>query len=464
MASITQEGDLKKLESESRLSKAALWHLKNVLMGKPLVNKYACVLAVLGKGYDAIGTSYSFESQQTYAVDRPMCDYVVNVVARQFIEWGRANGNTTENSLKIVQKTPGWQQMSTANGFDTPPHNSKVGFLGFQLPMLPNSPVSGPDSNVPPLCEQALNRIHPDFTKNLEKFCGLIRSRAYLALPAMAFGSLQRVVGSLTGVVGALGLIINQIYQGAIRIIQMFYSWINGKLQEIQRWLIWLIEQLVPIDLLCEILEAIQVLLDDINFFTSLFSQSASIFGFLNQIQNYVNIASSILTSPLAFIQSFLPPEILNIIDLVNQVGSDPNGFITDMLSNYGYAWAAEALQGNLVAALVDKFGPQFRAIGPISALINNAGLSVPSGNFGQTPASMLPAWGSGSDVDPVADLNMNPIDGAYKILQDTQQNVSDALGNLGAAVSNVGDTLQAEGEFISKIPSKISKALGDIF
>lgn len=464
MATTISEMNLRQLEAGTKLKKAILRHLKNVLMGPQLINKYACVLAVLTYGYKARGNSYTFENQQTFIVDDPLIDYVTNVVARQYFFYRKGGQDLKEPMIPYLQQTPGWQQMATANGYETPPHDTKVGFLGFQLPMLPNSPVNGPDKNVPPLCEQLLNRIHPDFTKNLEKFCGLIRSRAYLALPAMAFGSLQRVVSSIGGVVKAFQVIVNQIYQGAIRIIQMFYSWINGIIKEIQRWIMWLIEQLVPVDLLCEILEAIQVLLDDINFFTSLFSQSAAIFGFLNQIQNFVNIASSILTSPLAFLQSFLPPEILNIIDLVNQVGSDPNGFITDMLSNYGYAWVAEALQGNIVAALVDKFGPQFRAIGPISALINSLGGSGTTDNFSQTPASMLPAWASGSDIDPVTDQNLNPIDGAYKIIKNTGKNISNAVGGLGTAVSNVGDALQAEGEFLSKIPSKIGDELRKIF
>jgi hypothetical protein len=108
--------------------------------------------------------------------------------------------------LGQIKKTPGWKQMS--GEYEEPVNDTKIGMWGFQLPLMPNNPASGPDQNVPPLCEQLLNKIHPEFTQNLENFCNLIRQRAYLALPAMAFGSLQRVVASINGVVVAFQKII----------------------------------------------------------------------------------------------------------------------------------------------------------------------------------------------------------------------------------------------------------------
>lgn len=455
---------LRQLEKNTKLPKKVLDFLKNQLIGPNLINKYVCVLGVLWRGFDALGDRYSYNGQQTFSVSKETFDYVKNVVARQYFGWRdkRTNQKFEEAIIQYLVKTPGWQQMSKT--YANPPYDSKVGFLGFQLPLLPNNPLSGSEKDAPPLCEQLLNKIHPDFTDNLEKFCGLIKSRAYLALPAMAFGSLQRVVASINGVVGAFQKLIGAIYRGVMRLIQQFYAYINAIVAEIQRWLMWIIEQIIPLDLICLILEAVQVLLDDINFFTSLFSQSGSIFSYLNQVQNFINVASSALTNPLVFLQAYLPPEVNEIISLVNQIGTDPDGFLTDMLTNYGYSFVAEALKGNIVAALVDKYGPQFRAIGPISNFITQFGQPDVSPFYPPTPATVSPAWEPGSGVDPIVDVNSNPITGAYKIIEQTGDNVSQAATELGNAIQNVGTVLGNEGEYIKKTPKTINDAIKDVF
>lgn len=455
----TQSMSLKQLERSTKLPARVLNYMKNDLIGPALLNKYAGVLYILSVGNAALNTTFSYDGKPTYTVTKELYDYVVNVVAVGKIAYDKNGIRYEEVLLGYLQKTPGWKQMTDDLNYDQPVHDTKVGMWGFQLPLIPNNPASGPDQNVPPLCEQLLNKIHPDFTQNIENFCNLIRQRAYLALPAMAFGSLQRVVARINGVVVAFQKIVGQIYQGAIRIIKAFYSYINGQINRIKRWIMWLIEQIIPIDILCLILEATQVLLDDINFYTSLFSQSGSIFAYLNQFQNYINIASNFLSNPLSTLESFIPADVLNIINLVEQIGTDPNGFITDQLTNYGYYWAAEALQGNIIAALVDKFGPQFRAIGPISNLINMAGLDLSA-----TPESMDPSWTDGSDTDPVVDMNQNPIDGIYKIVKQTGKNISSAVGDLGTAISNLGDSVEDEAIAVTKIPQKLAEAVDQVF
>jgi hypothetical protein len=463
---------LKQLEKNTKLPRKVLDFLKNQLIGPNLINKYACVLDILWIGFDALGDTFGYNGQQTFGVSKETFDYVKNVVARQSFGYidKKTNQKYEEFLIQYLVKTPGWQQMTSqtegggTGAYANPPNDTKVGFLGFQLPLLPNNPLSGSEKDAPPLCEQLLNKIHPDFTDNLEKFCGLVKSRAYLALPAMAFGSLQRVVASINGVVGAFQKIIGAIYRGVMRVIQQFYAYINGIIAEIQRWLMWIIEQIIPLDLICLILEAVQVLLDDINFFTSLFSQSGSIFSYLNQIQNFINIASSALTNPLTFLYSYLPPEVVQIIDLVNQIGTDPDGFLTDMLTNYGYSYVAEALKGNIVAALVDKFGPQFRAIGPISNFISQFGTGDVSAYYPPTPSTIAPAWESGSGVDPVVDVNSNPIDGIYKIIEQTGDDVSTAADDLGKAIQNIGTVIGDEVEYIKKIPETIGNGIKDVF
>jgi hypothetical protein len=259
--------------------------------------------------------------------------------------------------------------------------------------MLDSSPVTGSSRNTPTLVENVLNKIHPKFTETIEKYCILIKNRAYLALPAMAFGSLGRVVSALNGVLKAFQGIIFNVYQGVIRAIQQFYAYINGIITKIQKQLISIIEQIIPLDLICLILDAIQVILDDIGFFASMFGGSGSIFAYLNIVQGFVNTASGIASNPLGYLKSFIPAEVKQLIDMVDQIGSDPNGFLTDQLNNYGYGYVVSALQGNLYGAIVQKYGgkyPALRAaqyfIGRMDGIAGGLGVSVPD------PASIGPA------------------------------------------------------------------------
>lgn len=287
---------------------------------------------------------------------------------------------------------------------------------------LNNNPVTGSEKNSPSLVEYSLNKIHPKFVETLEQFCSMIKARAYLALPAMAFGSLQRVVARLNGVVGAIQKIIFSVYKGVINAIKQFYAYINGIIVKIQKMAINVIEQIIPFDLICLILEAVQVIMDDINFFTSLFGQQGSIFQYLNTFQNYLNLGANALSNPFSTLNAYIPSDINNIIQTVDQIGSDPNGFLTDQLSNYGYAWAVNALQGDILGAVINKYGAQYAAIGPVSQLLNSSeGYSRGMGYFPPTPAVVGPnVYISGGK--PVDSYNM-PTE-PEKVRRNTAQNL----------------------------------------
>ena len=266
---------------------------------------------------------------------------------------------------------------------------------------LETSPVTGSSRNSPSLVEYALNKINPKFTEELEKYCVMIKTHAYLALPSMAFGSLQRVVGQLNGVVATFQKMIYSVYKGAIDLIKKFYAVINGIISQMQKMMVSLIEQIIPLDLICLILETVQVIMDDINFFTSLFGQSGSIFNYLNTFQTYLNQASTLVSNPFTTLMAYMPPEVKNIMDMVDQFGSDPNGFLTDQLSNYGYGWALNAIQGDILGAVINKYGAQYAAIGPISQLLNS-GEQYPRnmGSYPSTPAVIGPNVYGGKVVD----------------------------------------------------------------
>ncbi len=395
-------------------------------------NKYYLLLALLVYGFDNKVLESAVQGQEKYIIDQGFINDFL-ALARQ------------PELAEILKKTPAWQK-GCFDGI------GKLGSTEMNANNMANNPISGPEKTTPSLVEYLLNKIHPDAVENLEKFCNTIRTRAYLSLPKGAFGSLGRIVAGLQGVVAAFSQIINDIYNGVIYYIQQIYAWVNGILQEIQRQLLKAIERIIPLRLICLILDTVQVILDDINFFTSLFNMSGPLLNYLNTIQNFVNIASNLVTNPFTTVMAYMPPEVQNIINLVNQIGTDPGGFIADQLSNYGYAWVATALQGNLVGALVDKFGPQYAAITPL-------------GNVLTKTAAIANRYGQGATFFPptAASLGPNLYNGGR---EDIYGNPVDP-GNIALNVENnfraVGDNFKEVGRGFGQLSQEASDFLGKV-
>ena len=427
-------------------------------------NKFAAYCSILGEGYKPWKEEYTFnfkKGSEPYPITRADYDYVITTL--KTLVYTEVNDKTKEKKektfLPLLKKTPGWKIL-TANGeFDNPVGWSGVGSLASLAALVNGSPITGPAKNTPSACENLLNSISPQFTDNIERFCNMIRSRSYLALPAMAFGSLQRVVARLNGALQSFQRIISSIYQGAIKIIQQFYSYINGLLKLINIVLMSIIESIIPLDLICLILEAAQVLLDDVTFFTSLFTQSGSIFNYLNQVQGYINTASSfanMAANPLSTIISYLPPEVKEIIDMVDQIGSDPSSFLSDQLSNYGMGHVADALEGNIADALIKKFGKQHKAIPAIAGYLNRFSSEVL--DQCKPAAKVGPTMIRGTATEPILDYNLNPIAGSYLTIKRTQraveQNIKDTFTGIGDTANQIGK----EAEYLSNAPQNAFK------
>jgi hypothetical protein len=336
---------------------------------------YKAYLTVLVQGVDAVGTVSEFNDYVKLHKVK-----ITTSLYKRVVNWAN----------KLEQYKPFLKTPAGRSGALEP--LGSEGLFQSLSQSLESSPVTGSNRNTPTLVENVLNKIHPKFTATIEKYCILIKNRAYLALPAMAFGSLRRVVGALNGILGAFQKIIFNVYKGVIRAIQQFYAYINGIITKIQRMIVSIIEQIIPLDLICLILDAVQVILDDIGFFASMFGGNSSIFSYLNIVQGFVNTASSLATNPLGALKQFIPAEVKQLIDTVDQIGSDPSGFLTDQLNNYGYGYVMTALQGDLYGAIVQKYGgkyPALRAaqyfIGRMDGIAGGLGVSVPD------PASMGP-------------------------------------------------------------------------
>jgi hypothetical protein len=427
-------------------------------------NVYAAYLSILAYGYKPLEENWSFNldvGANSRTVTKADYDYVINTLTECYYNYidSKSKKQLQKPLSAVIKRTPGWKLLTNDGEYQNPVGWSGVGSLASLAAMVKGSPVAGPAKNVPSVCETLLNKIHPEFTNNIERFCNMIRSRSYLALPAMAFGSLQRIVSRLNGILKAFQRAIRAVYQGIIRIIQQFYSYINGILGLINQIMISIIESIIPLDLICLILEAAQILLDDVGFFTSLFSQSGSIFNYLNQFQGYINMASSFVNmaqNPLSTIISLLPPEVKNIMDMVDQIGTDPNSFLSDQLANYGFGYVADALEGNIVDALINKFGKQYKAIPAIAGYLNR--LSVDVLDNCHKPAPISPMVNRGSDEQPFVDYHLNPIASSYRTIKRTEKAVEK---NLKEAFTGIGDAVNQAGKeavFLSEAPSRAVK------
>jgi hypothetical protein len=452
------------LEADTKLTTIAPPALLAIKQNSANLNIYASYLSILAYGYEPSQNGYvfAFEVGKAHPVSEKDYDFVLKTLPTIYYSYIDPKTKTQlKKPLKtVLEKTPGWKMMTNNGEFSEPVGWSGVGSLASIAALLNGSPISGPSKSTPSVCETLLNNIHPDFTDNIERFSNMIRSRSYLALPAMAYGSLQRIIAKLNGVIKAFQRVINAIYQGAIRIIQQWYSYVNGVMQLINRLMLDIIESIIPLDLICLILEAAQILLDDIGFFTSLFTQSGSIFNYLNQFQNYINIASNLVNqaaNPLATIISFLPPEVKQIIDMVDQIGSDPSGFLSDQLSNYGMSQVADALQGNITSLLIKKFGANHRAIPAIADYLNRYAPEIID-NCSKQPPPLNMTVNIGSEEEPYVDYHLNPLYASYRTIKRTQKevesNLKDAFIGIGDSINQVVD----EADYLIDAPKNAVK------
>ena len=452
------------LTADTKLTTIAPPSLLTIYENSANLNIRASYLAILAYGYEPLQNKWVFalEVGEGHPISQQDYDFVLKTLPKLYFNY--IDPKTKEQKQRIMKwalkQTPGWKLMTNNNEFNEPVGWSGVGSLASIAALLNSSPISGPSKNTPSACENLLNKINPEFTNNIERFCNMIRSRSYLALPAMAYGSLQRIIAKLNGVMKAFQRAINAIYQGAIKIIQQYYSYINGILQLVNQFMMSIIESIIPLDLICLILEAAQILLDDIGFFTSLFSQSGSIFNYLNQVQNYINVASNLVNAaqnPLSTIISYLPPEVKNIIDMVDQIGSDPGSFFSDQLSNYGMGYVADALEGNITSLLIKKFGANHRAIPAIASYLNRFSGEILD-NCSNKSQPLNPTVNIGSDESPYVDYHLNPIAASFRTIKRTQKAVS---SNLKDAFTGIGDSLNQvadEADYLIDAPSNAVK------
>ena len=385
------------------------------------INKYYLLLCLLVYGFDNKTLSSSSQGHEKYVIDQGFINDFFHMTKIPQLQ-------------DALKKTPAWQK----GCFDD---IGKTGVTEVNADNMSNNPITGPAKNTPSLVENLLNKIHPEAVENIEKFCNVIRTRSYLSMPKGSFSSIGRLVAAVNGVLETFQTIINDIYNGIIFYVQQAYAYVNGILNQMQQYILYAINSIIPLDLICLLLDTVQCLLDDINFFTSLFNMSGSFMNYLNSIQNFVNTASNFVSNPFSTISAYMPADIAKVIDTVNQMGQDPGGFLSDQLSNYGYAYVATALQGNLIGALVNKFGPQYGAITPLGNILSKAG-------------AIYDRYGKGASFYPESQAVLGP--NVYN------GNKEDIYGN-PISPGDIGANLNENFRILGEQTSEASAAFGDV-
>jgi hypothetical protein len=308
------------------------------------------------------------------SVNRNLKDQPVSIEGNMLMYmWYRGNAITkgyyNPTLQAIFKKTPAYKNKFFED----------IGAIGNTLVSstdnLPNNPMTGSEKQVPSLLEQALNKIHPKFTEELEKYINVLKGKAYLALPAGVLGSIQYAINYITGVVAYIAQMINEIYQGALKLVKEFVAALDSIAGVIMQWLLTLLDRIIPLEIICFILDIISIFAGDLTMFTQWFSSSLKISDILEEFGIAPEI-TEFLSDPVGSLTSYLPEEVQNIMNIVNSVGNDPLGYLGSVLSEYGYTYMAYYLKGDVMGGLLNQFGSQAPVLYPLAAVFRKYGIT----------------------------------------------------------------------------------------
>jgi hypothetical protein len=432
--------DLERMKAEiQKLEKQTNLNLLPYLLGGELarikhqfsdlnINKYYLLLCLLVYGFDNNTMSASIgQDHAKYIMDDQFIkDFQTMIKIPQLAD--------------ILKKTPAY-----AKGcFDD---LGQLGNIAANGDRMENNPITGATRYTPSLVTNAMEKICPGSVSGLEKFCNTIRTRAYLSMPKRAFGSIQKVMRIVNGVVVSFNKLINGFYKQLMKYIKKVYAFINGIIKEIQDKLMQIIEGIIPLDLICLLLDTVQCILDDIYFFGSLFNMSGPFFNYVNIVQTFVNTASNFVQNPFETLKAYLPPEVSKLIDTVEQIGTDPEGFVSDTLSNMGMSYVNTALQGDIVGALMEHYGT------------NYATMSSPLANVMSKAAAIWERYSADGSKLPTTMSDLT----APNLFNDGNENIFGEPIDKNNIIKNLKEDFKSISKDISTLPSDISKDLGPV-
>jgi hypothetical protein len=353
----------------ARLSLNDLLALSTYVSGPTNLNLLAAWVYLLYNGSGAVNKTVRMEknpnkNDQPITISGNMLMYM----------WTKGNsivkGYFHKGIVKIFKKTPAFKEKFFED----------IGEIGTTLvtnsERIPNNPMSGSTKHNPSLAERMLNKIHPKFTEELEKYVNVLKGKVYLALPANILGSIQYAINYINGIVTAFAQMINEVYQGCLNAIREFVAAIDSVMGVIMQWLLTLIDQIIPLDFICLILDILSLFIGDITIYTNLFSHSAKISDVLKTFNIDIPIVSDFLEDPIEMLEGLLPQNIRDVINVVNSVANDPMGYLGSVLNEYGYGYMMNYLQGDIMGGVLKQFGAQAPILYPINGIMQKYGFS----------------------------------------------------------------------------------------
>jgi hypothetical protein len=418
----------------ARLSMNDIVALQQYVSGPHNVNLLAAWVYLLYNGSGAVGKTVralgnSNKNDQPITISGNMLTYM----------WTRGNdiikGNSHKGIVKIFKKTPAYKDKFFED----------VGEIGVTLisnaDQLQDNPMTGSAKHTPSLLERALNKIHPKFSKELEKYINVLKGKVYLALPANVLGSIQYAINYINGIITSISQMIGEIYQGCLEAIQDFVSVIDSIMGVIMQALLSLVDQIVPLEIICLILDVISLFAGDLTFITNLFSHSAKFTDLFKTFNLDVGPIGDFLSDPIDTLKGFLPDNVKNVIDVVDDVANDPMGYLGSTLNEYGYGYMMNYLKGDIMGGILNQFGSQAPILYPISGIMRKYGFNgkiqltdpdKPSPNVVMPPAIVALRKGIKKTFDNLG----NSIDAADGAINDQFFNMAQgAAGTFGGDI-----------------------------
>lgn len=348
----------------------------------PNYSKYAASLAIISQGFACVNSSYQVQGSDICTITPEFYNNFTRFLYENGIyeKMRSKSGDPVMDTLNEIPNAiaSGFNSVSNAidDDFLNPFLIGMQGLLTRLTPFNTMNPMTGPGLNTPCLGADLLNSIHPGLVDDIEQTCNIIRTHAWMTLPSDCFGGIQQAMWYISGAVSAFYQAIMEVYQGVQRIIQQFLAAISAVFRMIQNYITSLIEQIIPLDLLCLILDAVQTVLDDIGFFAQLFKGSDGLFKALNAVQTVVNYASFGVNfgyDPLNGLATLFPKQAAQVYDFINKVGDFPQAYLSKLISHVGFGVSMNNEGLAIANTIVQRFGLGSQ-LGPLEPILASAG------------------------------------------------------------------------------------------
>jgi len=451
-STVVNKDTLKQLEASSGLKASVSGINIDTFKANGDGNQYAARLDILVNGKSSIGHIWAIDQGDPYPITGgPRGTYV------NFVKWCKEN-----HLLETLQKqTPAGQKGELVTG-------GMLGIDALMTSQMFQNPITGPAQNAPCLGADLLNSIHPGMVTGIENFCNVIRTRSYLCLPPGAYGGLSSFLYRVQGAVQGFIQAIYNIYHGALIVLQRFALMVNHLLTLLNHYVYEKIRRLIPLDLICAVLSAFQSVLDDIAFFAQLFNGGDAIFNAINSIQTVVNYAAQGLNyayNPISL--AGLIPGVNNVFAALNQLSSDPEAFMGQLISNFGFTKGHGNKAIQIANAILLHYGLESQ-LGPLGSVLLTQGVAGNSsqwyrsgdtgtngfGNLAYGNVTPNPGYMDPDNPFSFLDVNSNPCFNKAKAnIEDFKTNARAIPAAAGAAAAEVG-----------AIPGNIATSVGNFF